>query len=438
MDSLLLHALSDKAQYGSLRSIVPDSLIGQDTVGLLAWFSVYWLTFPERERIDPDELKTIVGLRSAGASPEQLALTYHLIDGLKTPPDEHALKGMLGQLYTLDLSGRTGAMLERYNSGQEIDLVYELKALVDEGSKRMSSTVATDFVRDDIGKLLQQLGQDNGLKFNFIAALRDGMRGLIPGDSGMFAARVDAGKTSFLCKMATHFAPQVRHLKDIDGNAIFEQGRPIVFLVNESEGNRMLPRLRQSALGIDMPTMIAMHNAGELEPAYHKALGGTPIEVKNIHGWNVAQLERFVQEVMPCMFVLDMPANLRMSITGNKTDALEETWQRIRDLAVMTRSIGMGTAQISAEGKDMLYPPMDALKDSKTGVQGALDFQINMGNLSNPAAQKLRGISTPKNKLSRPGQPSNVQTEVVFEKDTCQFQDGAGATTATANPNVPQ
>ena len=424
MDALLLHALSGKAQLASLRSAVPDSMVGQDTVTLLGWYSLYFKEFPGREKIVPEELKSLVRLRvGPDAPPEAVAMTMHLIDQLKEEPDEVAIKGMLGQLYTLDMSGRAGALLEKYNGGGEIDLVFEMQKLVQESAQRMSSASIVNFVRDDIGTLLDQFGKDQGLKFDFIQGLNLGMRGLIAGDSGMFAARVDAGKSSFLCRMAVGMAPQVP--------LYFEEGRPIIFMVNESEGNRMIPRLRQAALGLTVPEMIEWHNAGRLEPAYHAALGGTPIEIKNIHGWTVAQVERFVQQVKPAMFITDMPANLRMSISGNKTDALEETWQHLRDLAVMEKCIHIGTAQISVEGADQLYPPMQALKDTKTGVQGALDFQINMGNLNNPMAQTLRGISTPKNKLSKAGQPSNIQVEVVFNKDTCQFNDGSGGAPAT-------
>lgn len=424
MDALLLHALAGKSQLASLRSAVPDSMVGQDTVALLGWYSLYFKEFPGRERVDPEELKSLVRLRCGpNTPPETVAMTMHLIDQLKTEPDDIAIKGMLGQLYTLDMSGRAGALLEKYNNNGEIDLVYEMSKLVKESEQRMSSASVVDFVRDDIGELLEKFGQDQGLKFTFVGGLMTGMRGLISGDSGMFAARVDAGKSSFLCKMATAMAPQVPKY--------FEAGRPIVFMVNESEGNRMIPRLRQAALNLTIPEMMEWHKEGRLEPAYREALGGTPIEIKNIHGWTIAQVERFVQQVRPAMFITDMPANLRMSVSGNKTDALEETWQHLRDLAVMEKCIHIGTAQISVEGADQLYPPMTALKDTKTGVQGALDFQINMGNLNNPMAQTLRGISTPKNKLSMPGQPSNVQVEVVFQKDTCQFIDGSqGAATS--------
>lgn len=424
MDALLLHALAGKTQLASLRSAVPDNMVGQDTVALLGWYSAYFNAFPDRDTVEPEELKSLVRLRAGDAPAEAIAMTMHLIDQLKTKPDETAIKGLLGQLYTLDMSGRAGALLEKYNTGGEVDLVYEMQKLVQESSQRMSSASVVDFVRDDIGELLAKFGQDQGLKFTFISQLMTGMRGLIAGDSGMFAARVDAGKSSFLCKMATAMAPQVPKY--------FQEGQPILFLVNESEGNRMIPRLRQAALNLTVPQMIEWHNAGRLEQAYREALGGTPIEIKNIHGWTVAQVERFVQQVKPAMFITDMPANLRMSISGNKTDALEETWQHLRDLAVMEKCIHIGTAQISVEGADQLYPPMTALKDTKTGVQGALDFQINMGNLNNPMAQTLRGISTPKNKLSMAGQPSNVQTEVVFLKDTCQFNDGAGGAPAAA------
>lgn len=74
----------------------------------------------------------------------------------------------------------------------------------------------------------------------------------------------------------------------------------------------------------------------------------------------------------------------------------------------------MGTVQVSAEGFDMLYPPISALQNSKTGIQTTLDMCIMMGALVNPTAQFLRGISTPKNKLARSGANSLVQFEAVF------------------------
>lgn len=88
--------------------------------------------------------------------------------------------------------------------------------------------------------------------------------------------------------------------------------------------------------------------------------------------------------------------------------------------------IGMATVQISVEGGNMLYPPYSALKDSKTGIQGATDVIIMMGSLDNPDAQTIRGLSSPKNKFAAPGKPSCFQSEVYFDGARCLFNDGAG------------
>lgn len=73
----------------------------------------------------------------------------------------------------------------------------------------------------------------------------------------------------------------------------------------------------------------------------------------------------------------------------------------------------------------MLYPPYSALKDSKTGIQGATDLILMMGALDNPEAQSLRGLSTPKNKFCPPGKKSYAQGEVYFDGTRCVFNDGS-------------
>lgn len=421
MDGLLLQALREKKRFTTLLHAVPQGMMAPDTLGMLAWYNAYFQAFPERERVEVDELQSLIRLRAGNASQESIAITLHLSEQLRAPPDDTAVSGILGQLYELDLAGRAGALLAKYNSNEEVDLSHELQRMAAETVKSLSSGTAEQFVNDDIGDLLAQLGRDDGLKWGFIKGLAMGVGGLLPGDSAMFAARVDAGKTSFLCKTATCFAPQVVPL--------FGVGRPILFLNNESLGARIKPRLYQAALGVTIPEMIELHRAGKLEDMYRAALGGTEILLKDIHGASLAQVERLIQQVEPIMTIIDMPANLRMHVgNGSKTDALEQAWQQLRELAAIHKLVMLGTAQISIEGADQLYPPMTALKDTKTGVQGALDLQINMGNLNNPAAATLRGISTPKNKKSRTGQPSCVQTEVYFDKDRCQFNDGSGAT----------
>ena len=424
MDNLLLHALSERKRYNSLRHVVPQGMIAPDTVAMLQWFGAYYTAFPEREKIDIDELQSLVRLRSAHAAPESVHITLHLLDKLKQVPDDTSVGGILGQLYELDLSGRAAALIEKYNNGEELDLAYELSRLSQQAVRNKAQSTPDDYITTtSIAELLTEISDDRGLKFRRITALREHILGLQPGASIAIAARPDKGKTSFIASTLTDFAPQIVQMYGND--------RPILWLNNEGSGKRIIPRIYQAALCMDLNEIIALSNRGELVQAYTEAVGGVPdiIRVKDMHGASLAQIEQVIEAQRPAVVVADMLANFRLSsaVNGaNKADAVEQIWQEWRELMVRHDCIGMATVQISVEGGNMLYPPYSALKDSKTGIQGATDVIIMMGSLDNPDAQAIRGLSSPKNKFATPGKPSCFQSEVYFDGARCVFNDGTG------------
>lgn len=423
MDNLLLHALSNRQRYNSLKHVVPQGMLAPDTSALLQWYGAYYGAFPERDSIDMNELQSLVRLRSAHAAPEAVQITLHLVEQLKTRPDDAAVNGILGQLYELDLSGRAAALIERYQRGDEVDLSYELSRLSQQAVRAKASATPDDYIRTGIDELLAEVTDDKGLKFRRIAALREHILGLQPGASIAIAARPDKGKTSFIASVLTDFAPQVVQMYGTD--------RPILWLNNEGSGKRIIPRIYQAALGKDLNEIILMSNRGELVPGYTKAIGGVPdlIRVKDMHGASLAQIEQVIEAQRPSVVVGDMLGNFRLSGAANgsnKADAVEQIWQEWRELMVRHECIGLATVQISVEGGNMLYPPYSALKDSKTGIQGATDVILMMGSLDNPDAQQLRGLSSPKNKFATPGKPSCFQAELVFDGARCVFNDGTG------------
>lgn len=424
MDSLLLHALSNKQRYNSLKHVVPQGMVAPDTLAMMQWFGAYFSAFPERDAVDVDELQSLVRLRSAHASPESVQITLHLIEQLRQKPDDTAINGILGQLYELDLSGRAAALIEKYQRGEEVDLAYELSRLSQQAVRSKASASPDDYIKTSIDELLAEVSDDKGLKFRRIAALREHILGLQGGASVAIAARPDKGKTSFIASVLTDFAPQVVQM--------YGGERPILWLNNEGSGKRIIPRIYQAALGKDLNEIIRMSNAGQLVPAYTGAIGGIPdlIRVKDMHGASLAQIEQVIEAQRPAVVVADMLANFRLSgaVTGgNKADAVEQIWQEWRELMVRHDCVGLATVQISVEGGNMLYPPYSALKDSKTGIQGATDVIIMMGSLDNPDAQTIRGLSSPKNKFAAPGKPSCFQSEVYFDGARCVFNDGSGA-----------
>lgn len=422
MDSLVLHAMAQKQRYNQLRHVIPAGMMTADTNAVLAWFGAYYNAFPERTAVDLDELKSLVRLRSANASPEGVAITLHLVDQLKQPIDDSALNGILGQLYEMDFTGRAAAVIEKYQNGDEVDALYEISNLAEKAKRARNSSMPDEYITTPIGELLAEVSDDKGLKFRRIAALREHILGLQGGASIAIAARPDKGKTSFIADCLTDFAPQVV--------AMYGDARPILWLNNEGSGKRIIPRIYQAALKKDLNEIIQMSNAGALVPAYTEAMGGVPnlIRVKDMHGASLAQIEQVIESVRPAVVVGDMMGNFRLGGAANgsnKADAVEQIWQEWREILVRNDAIGLGTVQISQEGGNMLYPPYSALKDSKTGIQGATDVIIMMGSLDNPDAQTIRGLSSPKNKFAVPGKPSCFQSEVYFDGSRCKFDDGS-------------
>jgi hypothetical protein len=389
---------------------------------MLQWFGAYFAAFPGRDEVKVDELQSLIRLRSASAAPESVAIAIHLTEQLRQRPDEVALGGMLGQLQELDLSGRAASIISRYQAGEEVDLSYELHKLSSVAMRAKASATPTDYIRTSIDEILSEVANDKGLKFNFNQSLRTHILGLSGGASVAIAARPDKGKTSLIAAALTCFAPQVVQM--------YDGKRPIVWANNEGSGKRIIPRLYQAALKMDLNQIIELSNKNELVPAYTAAVGGIAdiIRVKDVHGGSLAHIEQILEEQRPAVMVLDMIANVRLggpANGGNKADSVEQAWQEWREMLVRHDCVGLATVQISAEGGNMLYPPYSALKDSKTGVQGATDIILMLGALDNPDAQTLRGLSSPKNKFAFPGKPSCFQSEVYFDGSRCVFDDGS-------------
>jgi hypothetical protein len=434
MDTLILSALSEKRKFNSLRHAIPTGMVSPDTSAMLQWFSAYYNAFPEREHVVVDELISLVRLRSGNAAPESVAIMLHLCEQLRRPVDEAAIRGILGQLHELDLSGRAGALISRYNAGEEINLAYELNRLSTEAVRSISQSTPDDYCDTPIGEILAEVSNDSGLKFRRIALLREHIMGLQGGASVAVGARPDKGKTSLIAEIVTDWAPQIE--------AVFGPGRPVLWVNNEGTAKRIIPRVYQAALKMNLDEIIALSNRGELVPAYTKAIGGCAdiIRVKDMHGASIPQIEQVIEHMRPCVVVFDMLANVRLGHAANganKADAVEQAWQEVRELAVRHDFVALSTVQISAEGGNQLYPPYSALKDSKTGIQGATDIILMMGALDNPDAQTIRGLSTPKNKFAMPGKPSHAMGQVYFDGARCTFDDGSsyGADAPAANPN---
>ena len=412
-DALILHALRDRRRFNTLRASVPDAMLSPDTTNVLAWYSLYFQTFPEAERVDVEQLNTLIALRAdPNAGPEAIGIVQHLVSQLNHEPSADAVYGVQNMLRERDLSGRAAAVIAAFNRGEEVDLSYELKALALEASREMQAGGVSQWADGNIADYLKDDADEGGLMLDMFGdMLLRTMKGLRPGDNVAVVAPTDKGKTSLLCRIATSFARQRKA-------QFLQDTRPILYLVNEGQAERITTRMWQTALNIQRETMYSMSNAGTLEPAYVEAIGRRDaIRLKNIHGKNIAQVEQIIEHHNPAVVITDMTGRIRaVSNRGggaNDIGQLEEVWNGMRELAAIHQFTHIGTIQVSAEGFDMLYPPISAMQNSKTGIQTTLDLCIMVGALTN--MPPLRGISTPKNKLARSGHNGLNQFQCTFD-----------------------
>lgn len=419
MDALILHALRDKRRYNTLLHAVPKEMLSGETQTMLAWFAAYWGTYPDADRIEVEELLTLIKLRSGTATAEQVAITLHIASGLAEQPSEDSMNGVVNQLRELDLAGRAGALLSDYNSGGEVDLSYELQALAMEARREMVGGGVGTWADRPIHEYLNDDSDEGGLQWDVFDLMKHTMKGLRPGDNVALAAPTDKGKTSLLCRIAISMQRQAK---------VLYPGRPLLYLVNEGTAERITPRMYQTATGLDRAAMIQASNDGKLDAMYQRVVGPPgSIRIKNIHGKNMAQVQQIIEHHNPHLVMSDMTGRIKaVSNRGggaNDINQLEEVWNHMRELAAIQNFAHFGTVQVSQEGFEQLYPPISAMQNSKTGIQTTLDMVIMMGAItSNPT---LRGISTPKNKLARSGRNSLNQFQVNFTAGTNQWDTGS-------------
>lgn len=412
--------MRDKNKFRTLLGAVPLEMLGQEANLLIGWYKLYWDNYKAHEFLDVDALESLIKLRS-GYPAERLGLVMRLTGQLRRPIDQTVLDGIVGQLSELDLAGRAGALIARHAAGEDINLPYELHKLTTSAKERMTQGSAHEWIDEDVVAILEDEAGDHGIKLPTLL-LSQNIKGLLGGASVAVAARPDKGKTSLLAAILTHAAPQLPDYFDAD--------RPILWLNNEGRGRRIIPRVYQAALDCNVDQLYAKSNAGVLVPEYIAKVGKRDrIRIKDMHGATLPELEQVIEAMKPAIVCCDMVANYRLpggGGGGNKTDEVEEKWIQLREMAVRHDFIHFGTIQVSAQdGDNVLYPPYGALKDSKTGVQGATDIILMMGAMNDPKMQTLRGLSTPKNKFALPGKQSHVQGEVYFDAANCQFRDGA-------------
>ena len=411
IDLSILRIMKHRDEFFKIRNRVPKSALNAQTYTILEDFGAYFDKFPNHTAIDMNTFLPIFRSRHPKLSDEHRSAYEQILAAVKQdiPEDEH--KGIVHSLMELRLGSDLASLLTDYEEGDVENIHASISDLL-ETFKRDAGIKSLEYLQDKIGDLLKEEIDDSGMRWR-LECLNQSMRGLRFGDFGIVAGRPDKGKTTFLASEMTYMGPQL------------PDGRTILWLNNEGPGRKIITRLYQSCLGVPMSEMIRLHQQGKLESTYNNTMGMLDrIRVFDIHGLDTYSVERIIDQNNAGIVVYDMIDNVRGFGDAARTDlALERMYQWARELCVKYDCAGIGTSQISNEGDGMQFPTLPMLKDSKTGKQGACDFQLMIGASNDPGLARCRFIGLPKNKLRREGYSGDPRATVKYEPEIARYSD---------------
>ena len=412
IDLSLLRIMKHREEYFKIKSRVPKAALDPQTNAILTDFGIFFDRIPEADCIDMTDFMPVFRSLHPKLTPDQMQAYMGIIERVRQDVSAETQQGIMQSMLELRLGTELANVLSRWDEG-EIPNIHAAINDISSSYERDADIKALDYIRIDIDSLLDSRHEDKGISWR-LDCLNQSMRNLLPGDFGIIAGRPDKGKTTFIASEVSFMAPQL------------PVGQNVVWLNNEGKGESIYLRLIQAALGLTMSEMRAVRERGErLVDMYAEIVGDEHrIRIVDIHGLDTYAVENILRNNDTGIAIYDMIDKIKGFGDAARTDlGLEAMYDWARELGVKYDMIGMATSQISNEGDGLQYPTLGMLKDSKTGKQGACDFQLMIGASNDPNLSGLRYLGLPKNKLRREGEAGDPRVAVNFKPQIARFED---------------
>ena len=270
---------------------------------------------------------------------------------------------------------------------------------------------STDFVTDDLQILIDDAVSTPGLRWR-LNTMNQMLGSLRKGDFGFIFARPETGKTTFLASEITYMATQ---LKEEDG--------PILWINNEEQGSKVMLRVYQAALGVDLTTLYSdiEHHKQEYQRLTHGKLKLYDSGI--IHRSTV---EKLCKKYKPSLVIFDQIGK----ITGfdkDREDLVQGAiYQWARELAKEYCPV-IGVCQADGSGEGVRWLSMSNVADAKTAKQAEADWILGIGKVNDAGYDNLRFLHLSKNKLT--GDKDTIpdqrhgRREVLIEPGIARYKD---------------
>ena len=264
------------------------------------------------------------------------------------------------------------------------------------------------FVSSDLEILAAGAIANPGLRWR-VATLNKMLGSLRKGDFGFLFARPETGKTTFLASEVTFMAEQA------DG--------PILWFNNEEQGDKVMLRCMQAALGLSMIDLLR-----DIPNNRKRFLEITGDRIKQI---DRAQIDhRFVEKAcarfQPSLIVFDQIDKITGFSNDREDLRLGTIYQWARELA-KTYAPTIGVCQADGSGEGQKWLTMANVANAKTAKQAEADWILGIGKITDPGYDALRFLHASKNKLL--GDPDSDPSlrhgrkEIIIEANIARYRD---------------
>jgi len=414
VNKTLLQLLGTRRGWEKLWSCIPLDRFDKEVRLMLNSLNKYWRD-TGTDTIDIEAFSMKFFLWNT-LSEEERVVYKRLIAMTREEPDPDTAKVITRELRLMEFNKEVEDAQNLYALGEDIDLYERIRSCLVEYEQDVRKSVDSSYCTEGVQEIIEESVKGSGLLWS-LDCLNAAMPDLRTGKQVLIGARPGKGKTSFVADQVMGFlrVPWVK-----------SSGRPIVWFNNEGKKITIKGTCLRAALRKDFEQIAAI-GWDEAEEEFNRILGGSRmLQIYDIHGKDHAYLERIIDKEKPSVVVWDMLDNVR-GFTGTKgterqDQRLEALYQWARESAVIYDFLSLPTSQVSVEGAGLQWIPDSALKDSKTGKQGACDAILTIGTDDRPGFERSRFMYFPKTKSQAiPGAYPDCRTEVVFNSTTSNF-----------------
>lgn len=228
--------------------------------------------------------------------------------------------------------------------------------------------------------LLPVLTNENKIKMH-PASLNERIDGgLVKGDAVVVAGRPETGKSAFV-------------ITNLAGMAY--NGHRVLYAGNEDAAERIITRTLSCLTGRTKEVMLK-DPEGTIQVARQRGYSNIVFAHPVL---TFSHLRNLVRKHKPDVVVLDQIRNFRVR-ADNRVGQLERSAIEARNVASELDCAIISVTQVGESGEGKLHLNMGDIDGSKTGIQGACDILLLIGNDTNFDQNKARMVNLAKNKSS--------------------------------------